>query len=111
MGTEVWRLGVGSRGPRTPHLAVQVQGFSHKRQGDEFLDALAPGPREEVSQDAVTLGLLRPRQVVLSDHLGQLSAERRHGLMGQGLRVSSEVATGHHSQEVVSQCQSILNSF
>ena len=44
VGAEVWRLGVGSRGPQTPHLAVQVQGFSHKWQGDEFLDALAPGP-------------------------------------------------------------------
>ena len=95
-GTEVRRLRVGSRGPRTPHLAVQVQGFSHEWQGDEFLDALAPGPREEVGQDSVTLGFLRPRQVELSDHLGQLSAERRHGLMGLGHRLGSEVVTGYH---------------
>ena len=32
----------------------------------------------------MTLGFLGHRQVALLDHLGQLSAERRHGLMGLG---------------------------
>lgn len=52
-------LQVGT-GVQTPHLAVQVQGFSHKWQGDEFLGTLAPGPQEEVGQDSVSLGFLRP---------------------------------------------------
>lgn len=67
-----------------PHLTVQVQGLPHKWQGDEFLGALAPGPQEVVGQDAMSLGSVGPRQVALLDHLGQLSAERGHVLMGPG---------------------------
>lgn len=69
---------------QTPHLAVQVQGLPHQRQGDEFLGALAPGSQEEVSQDSMPHGFLRPQQVAFPDHLNQLSAERGHGLVGLG---------------------------
>lgn len=36
-------------GMTSAYLAVQVQGLPHERQGDEFLDPLAPGSREEFS--------------------------------------------------------------
>lgn len=78
---------------QTPHLSVQVQGLPHQWQGDEFLGTLAPGPQEEVGQHSVPLGFLGPRQVALSDHLHQLSAERGSGPVGLGDRASSELAT------------------
>lgn len=88
---------------QTPHLAVQVQGLPHQRQGDELLGALAPGSQEEVSQDSVPRGFLGPRQVAFPDHLSQLSAERGHGLVGLGTQQARSC------WETVPKCKSTLN--